>query len=122
MTQFILFTRKQLQRITPSLAALDNAQALRWREWIRGEPGEDVPQQYSTISRHLTPTSPRYEDMRLRPVFEYNCQRDLLVICQLLWEIQKKPGKENTKFLRKDHKEPLLLMLRLQLREPLILI
>ena len=27
--------------ITPSLAALDDAQALR--EWIRGEPGEDVP-------------------------------------------------------------------------------
>ena len=52
-------------RITPSLAALDNAQALRQREWIRGEPGEDVPQQYSTISRHLTPTSPRPEDMRL---------------------------------------------------------
>ena len=40
---------------------------MRWREWIRGEPGEDVPQQYSTISRHLTPTSPRHEDMRLDP-------------------------------------------------------
>ena len=24
-----------------------------------------MPQQYSTISRHLTPTSPRHEDMRL---------------------------------------------------------
>ena len=51
--------------ITPSLAVLDDAQALKQREWIRGEPGEDVPQQYSTISRHLTPTSPRPEDMRL---------------------------------------------------------
>ena len=40
---------------------------MRWREWIRGEPGEDVPQQYSTISGHLTPTSPRPEDMRLDP-------------------------------------------------------
>ena len=51
--------------ITPSLAALDDAQTLRWREWIRGEPGEDMPQQYSSISGHLTPTSPRHEDMRL---------------------------------------------------------
>ena len=36
-------TREPTSRITPSLAALDDAQALRWREWIRGEPGEDVP-------------------------------------------------------------------------------
>ena len=40
---------------------------MRQREWIRGEPGEDVLQQYSTISGHLTPTSPRPEDMRLEP-------------------------------------------------------
>ena len=40
---------------------------MRWREWIRGEPGEDVPQQHSTISGHLTPTSPRHEDMWLDP-------------------------------------------------------
>ena len=40
---------------------------MRWKEWIRGEPGEDVPQQHSTISGHLTPTSPRHEDMRLEP-------------------------------------------------------
>ena len=53
--------------ITPSLAALDDAQTLRWREWIRDEPGEGMPQQYSTISGHLTPTSPRNEDMRLDP-------------------------------------------------------
>ena len=40
---------------------------MRWREWIRGELGEDVPQQYSNISGHLTPTSPTHEDMRLDP-------------------------------------------------------
>ena len=38
---------------------------MRQREWIRSEPGEDVPQQYSTIDGHLTPTSPKHEDMRL---------------------------------------------------------
>ena len=51
--------------IIPSLAALDDAQTLRWKEWQRGEPGEDMPWQYSSISGHLTPTSPRHEDMRL---------------------------------------------------------
>ena len=63
MTQFIHST----SGITPSLPALDKAQSLRQREWIRGEPGEDVPQQYSTLSGHLTPTLPRPEDMRLDP-------------------------------------------------------
>ena len=53
--------------ITPSLAALDDAPSLKQREWIRGEPGEDVPQQYSSISGHLMPTTPRHEDMRLDP-------------------------------------------------------
>ena len=51
--------------ITPSLAALDDAQTLRQREWIRGGCGEDMPQQYSSLSGHLTLTSPRHEDMRL---------------------------------------------------------
>ena len=60
-------TQEPTSGITPSLAALDDAQTLRWREWIRGEPGEDRPQQYSSISGHLTPTSPRHEDMRLDP-------------------------------------------------------
>ena len=53
--------------ITPSLAALDDAPSLRQREWIRGEPGEDVPQQHSNISGHLMSTTPRHEDMRLDP-------------------------------------------------------
>ena len=36
-------TREPTSGITPSLAALDDAQALRQREWIRSEPGEDEP-------------------------------------------------------------------------------
>ena len=40
---------------------------MRQREWIRGEPGDDVPQQHSTISGHLTLTLPRHEDMQLDP-------------------------------------------------------
>ena len=44
---------------------LDDVPALKQKEWKRGEPGEDIPQQYSTISGHLTLTPPRYEDMRM---------------------------------------------------------
>ena len=41
------------QEFTPSLAALDDAQALRRKEWKRGEPGKDMPRQYSTVSGQL---------------------------------------------------------------------
>ena len=51
--------------ITPSVAALDDAWVLRRKEWKRGEPGKDMPRQYSTVSRHLTPTQPKHEDMRM---------------------------------------------------------
>ena len=38
---------------------------MKQKEWKRGEPGEDIPQQYSTISGHLTPTPSRHGDMRM---------------------------------------------------------
>ena len=53
--------------MTPSLAALDDATSLRQREWIRCEPGEDTPWQYSSIEGQLTPHTPRSEDMKLEP-------------------------------------------------------
>ena len=61
----LLSTWEPTLGITPSLAVLDDALALRQKEWKRGEPGEDMPQQYSTISGHLTLTPPRHEDMRM---------------------------------------------------------
>ena len=57
--------QEQTSDITPSLVALDDAQALMKKEWSRREPGEDIPRQYSTPCGHLTPTQPRYEDMRM---------------------------------------------------------
>ena len=36
-------TLEPTSRITPSLAVLDDAQTLKWKEWQRGEPGEDIP-------------------------------------------------------------------------------
>ena len=50
-------TQEPTSGITPSLAVLDDAPALKQKEWKRGEPGEDMPRQYSTISGHLTPTA-----------------------------------------------------------------
>ena len=53
--------------ITPSLAALDDATSLKQREWIRSEPREDTPWQYSSIEGCLTPHTPRSADMKLEP-------------------------------------------------------
>ena len=50
--------------MTPSLAALDDAPALKQKEWSRGEPGEDTSQMFTTIGGHLTPTAPVCGDMR----------------------------------------------------------
>ena len=61
----MLSVQEPTSEITLSLAALDDAQALRRREWRRGEPSEDIPRQYSTVYGHLTPTQPRHEDMRV---------------------------------------------------------
>ena len=61
----LLSVQEPTSEITPSLAALDDAQALKRKEWKRGEPGEDMPRQYSTVCGHLTPTQPRHEDMRM---------------------------------------------------------
>ena len=36
-------TQEPTSEMTPSLAALDDAPALRNKEWRRGEPGEDMP-------------------------------------------------------------------------------
>ena len=53
--------------MTPSLATLDDATSLKQREWIQSEPGDDVPLQYTSIEGHLTPHTPRDEDMQIEP-------------------------------------------------------
>ena len=73
----VLSAEEPTSEITPSLAALDDAQALRRIEWRRGEPGEDIPRQYSTMCRHLTPTQCRHEDMRLHSTLNVNLEGSL---------------------------------------------
>ena len=51
--------------MTPSLVTLDEAPALKHKEWSRDEPSEKTPQMYSTMDGHLTPTAAVYEDMRI---------------------------------------------------------
>ena len=60
-------THEGASGMTPSLAALDDATTLKQREWIRSEPGEDTPHQYSSIDGCLTPHTHRSEDMKLEP-------------------------------------------------------
>ena len=50
--------------MTPSLAVLDDAPALKQKEWSRGEPGKNTSRMFTTIGGHLTPTAPVYGDMR----------------------------------------------------------
>ena len=61
----VSFAEEHTSKVTPSLAVLDDAQTLMRKGWRRGEPGEDIPRQYSTLCRHLTPTQPRHENMRM---------------------------------------------------------
>ena len=63
----LISTNESASGMTPSLAALDDAPSLKQREWIQGEPREDIPHQYSSIGGCLTPTTPRCEDMRIEP-------------------------------------------------------
>ena len=63
----MISTHEGASGITPSLAALDDATSLKQKEWIRSEPGEDIPRQYSNIEGRLTPHTPQNDDMRLEP-------------------------------------------------------
>ena len=58
-------THKQTSDFTPSLAALDDAEALIGREWNRNEPGEEILRQYSTPCGYLTLTQLRQDFMRI---------------------------------------------------------
>ena len=68
---------EQTSDITPSLVALDDAQSLMKQEWSRNEPGEDIPRQYSTPCGQLTPTKPRYDDIRMDSTLNFTPEGSL---------------------------------------------
>ena len=63
--------------LTPSLVAVEDASALKCKEWNRGEPCEDTPHMYSTIDGKLTPTAPVYEVMRTETPLQVNPEESL---------------------------------------------
>ena len=73
----LLSIQEPTSEIPPSLATLDDAQTLRRKEWKRGEPGEDMPRQYSTVCQHLTPTQPRHKDMRMDSTLDVTPEESL---------------------------------------------
>ena len=75
-----VLTHDDASGITPSLAALDDATSLKQREWARSNQREDVPKQYSNIEGHLTPHTPRSEDMRLEQSLTVTPEGPLITI------------------------------------------
>ena len=47
--QRLILTQDGASGNTPSLAALDDAATLKQKEWIRSEPREDLPRQYTIL-------------------------------------------------------------------------
>ena len=83
--------------ITPSLAALDDATSLKQREWIRSEPREDTPRQYSSIEGCLTPHTPKSEDMKLEPSLNVTPEQSLTDIPTVVREeIREQVPKRDT--------------------------
>ena len=75
-----------------------------------------MPKQYSTITVHLTPTSPRHEDMRLDPSLNVTREGSLDDLPTAV-NVEETREREH-QVPEEDHKE---LLSRLQLRELLIL-
>ena len=94
----LLSIQEPTSEITPSLAALDDAQTLRRTEWKRGEPGEDMHRQYSTVSRHLTPTQPRHEDMKMDSTLNVTLEGSLSDLPAAIGGLER--NKAHNKFLR----------------------
>ena len=58
--------RVSASELTPSLAALEDASALKGKEWERSKLDTEKPQMLPTKGGRLTPTAPTYEGMRFR--------------------------------------------------------
>ena len=89
----LLSTLEPTSGITPSLATLDDAQAWGRKEWKRGEPGEDMSRQYSTVSRYLMPTPPKCEDMRIDSTLDLTPEGSLSDIPAAVGGVEE-PGRE----------------------------
>ena len=89
--------------MTPSLAALDDASALKQKEWSRDEPGEDMPQLYTTIGGCLTPTTPMYEDVRMDSTLDVTIEGSLNDLSAAVGGIEER---ENTQQIVDEERSP----------------
>ena len=89
--------------MTPSLAALDDASALKQKEWSRGEPGEDMPQLYTTIGRCLTPTAPMYDDVRMDSTLDVTIEGSLNDLSAAVGGVEER---ENTQQIVDEERSP----------------
>ena len=80
----LISTQDGASGITPSLAALDDAATLKRKEWIRSEPREDLPRQYTNIEGPLIPHIPQSEDMKLEPSLHVTPEGSLVDIPTVL--------------------------------------
>ena len=112
----LLSTQEPTLEITPSLVALDDAPALKQKEWKRGEPGEDIPQQYSTISGHLTLTLPRHEDMRMDLTLNITPEGSLGDLPAAVGGIEE--TREGTQQIPEDKRSPSLNVIALTAETP----
>ena len=87
----LISTHEDASGMTPSLATLDDAPSLKQKEWIRSEPGEDAPCQYSSIGGCLMPTTPRREDMRIEPSLNMTPEGSLADIPTAVEREEEKP-------------------------------
>ena len=88
--------------MTPSLAVLDDASALKQKEWNRGKPDEEML--YSTIAGHLTPTAPVYDDVRTDSTLDVTPERSLGDLPAAVEDIEER---ENTQQIFGEGRSPL---------------
>ena len=63
---------------------MDDAATLKQKEWIRSEPREDLPRQYTNIEGCLTPHMHQSEDMKLEPSLHVTPEGSLVDIPTVL--------------------------------------
>ena len=99
-------------RITPSLAVLGDASALKPKEWNRGEPGEEMLWLHTTIGRHLTLTAPVYDDVRTDSTLDMTPEGSLGDLLASVGGTEE--GKVHNRYLTKEEACPQMLCPQLQ--------
>ena len=99
----VLPPKELLLGMTPSLAVLHEASALKQKEWNRGEPGEEMPWLYTTMGRHVTLTAPVYDDIRADTTLDVTPEGSL---GDLPAAVEGTEGRESTQQILDERRGP----------------